>query len=86
MAKVEMYTTGSCPYCIRARALLEKKGVAITEYRVDITPELRSEMEGRSGATSVPQIFVDDRHIGGCDDMYELDFDGELDPLLGLRQ
>lgn len=85
MPKVEMYTTGSCPYCVRARSLLERKGVAITEYRVDMAPELRAEMEKRSGGTSVPQIFIDGRHIGGCDDMYELDFDGELDPLLGLR-
>ena len=56
-----------------------------TEYRVDQKPELRPEMEKRSGGTSVPQIFIDNRHIGGCDDMYELDFDGELDALLGLN-
>ena len=85
MANVVMYTTGSCPYCVRARNLLDKKGVKYTEYRVDQNPELRPEMEKRSGGTSVPQIFVDDRHIGGCDDMYELDFDGELDTLLGLN-
>ena len=84
MPKVEMDTTGSCPYCIRARSLLEKKGVAVTEYRVDLSPELRAEMERRSGGTSVPQIFIGERHIGGCDDIYELDFDGELDLLLGL--
>jgi glutaredoxin 3 len=84
MAKVEIYTTQTCPYCVRARNLLSKKGVEYTEYRVDLQPELRSQMEQRSGGTSVPQIFIDDRHIGGCDDMYELDFDGELDQLLGL--
>ncbi len=86
MANVEIYSTGSCPYCVRARNLLEKKGIKYTEYRVDQRPELRPEMEKRaSGGTSVPQIFIDNRHIGGCDDMYELDFDGELDALLGLN-
>jgi len=84
MAKVEIYTTQTCPYCVRARNLLNKKGVDFIEYPVDLKPELRSEMEQRSGGTSVPQIFIDDHHIGGCDDMYELDFDGELDQLLGL--
>jgi len=85
MANVEIYSTGSCPYCVRARNLLDKKGVKFTEYRVDLKPELRPEMEKRSGGTSVPQIFIDGRHIGGCDDMHELDFDGKLDPLLGLK-
>lgn len=84
MADVEIYTTASCPYCVRARSLLDKKGVSYNEYRVDVQPELRTEMEQRSGGTSVPQIFIDNRHIGGCDDMFELDFDGELDQLLGL--
>lgn len=83
MPNVEIYTTGSCPYCIRARGLLERKGVAYSEYRVDLQPELRPEMERRSGGTSVPQIFIDDRHIGGCDELYELDYDDKLDPLLG---
>lgn len=86
MAKVEIYSTGSCPYCVRARNLLERKGVEYTEYRVDLHPELRPEMEKRAnGGTSVPQIFIDGRHIGGCDDMHELDYDGKLDPLLGLK-
>ncbi len=85
MPIVELYTTETCPYCIRARKLLEKKGVQYTEYRVDLKPELRPEMEARaSGCTSVPQIFVDEQHIGGCDDMYELDFDGRLDAMLGI--
>lgn len=84
MAKVEVYSTGSCPYCVRARKLLEKKGVQYIEFRVDEKPELRGEMEQRSGRTSVPQIFIDDRHIGGFDDISELDFAGELDGLLGL--
>jgi glutaredoxin 3 len=85
MANVEIYTTQTCPYCVRARNLLNKKGVTFTEYRVDLQPELRTEMEQRSNGTSVPQIFIDGRHIGGCDDMFELDFDGELDKLLGLN-
>jgi len=83
MPKVEIYSTGSCPYCIRARGLLERKGVQYTEYRVDLNPELRPEMERRAnGGNTVPQIFIDDRHIGGCDDMHALDADGQLDPLL----
>ncbi len=83
MAKVEIYSTGSCPYCVRARHLLERKGVQYSEYRVDLKPELRPEMERRAnGGNSVPQIFIDDRHIGGCDDLYALDTDSQLDPLL----
>lgn len=83
MANVEIYSTGTCPYCVRARNLLERKGVQYVEYRVDLKPELRPEMERRAnGGTSVPQIFIDDRHIGGCDDMHALDADGQLDPLL----
>lgn len=84
MANVEMYCTGSCPYCIRARNLLEKKGIAFTEIRIDEQPERRAEMEQRSGRTSVPQIFIDDFHVGGFDDMAEMDIDGELDERLGL--
>lgn len=82
--KVEVYSTAMCPYCSRARHLLEKKGVPFTEYRVDKNPDLRAEMEQRSHRSSVPQIFIGNRHIGGFDDMAELDIDGELDELLGL--
>lgn len=82
--KVEVYSTALCPYCSRARHLLEKKGVQFIEYRVDKEPALREEMEQRSHQTSVPQIFIDNRHVGGFDDMAELDIDGELDALLGL--
>ncbi len=82
--EVVLYTTGMCPYCIRARSLLEKKGINYTEYRIDENPGLRPEMESRSGLTSVPQIFIGDKHIGGFDDMAELDVLGDLDPLLGL--
>lgn len=84
MPQVTIYTTATCPYCVRARNLLDKKGVAYTELRVDEQPALRPEMEQRSGRTSVPQIFIDDFHVGGFDDMAELDVDGELDQRLGL--
>lgn len=85
MPDVVMYTTAHCPYCVRARNLLEKKGVAYTDLRVDDNPALRPEMiERASGRTSVPQIFIDDFHVGGFDDMAELDVDGELDQRLGL--
>jgi len=84
MAKVVMYATAVCPYCIRAEQLLRRKGVtAIEKIRVDLDPARRQEMEARvPGARTVPQIFIDDRHIGGCDDLFELDRRGELDPLL----
>lgn len=84
MANVEIYCTKHCPFCVRARTLLQKKGVAFTEYAIDEQPELRPEMEKRSGRTSVPQIFIDDFHVGGFDDLMELDVDDELDPKLGL--
>lgn len=86
MAKVEVYSTGSCPFCVRARNLLNKKGVEFEEYRVDQDPELRPRMEERAGgATSVPQIFIDDFHVGGFDELSEMDVDGELDERLGLK-
>lgn len=80
-----MYSTRFCPYCVRARMLLEKKGVEFTDIRVDSEPHLRHEMTSRAhGRTSVPQIFIDDEHVGGCDDLYELEFEGQLDKKLGL--
>jgi glutaredoxin 3 len=80
MAKVEMYTTMFCPYCARARALLQRKGVAFTEE-----PRRRDEMIKRAaGRATVPQIFIDGEHIGGCDDMVALDRQGKLDPKLGI--
>jgi len=82
--KVEMYCTRTCTYCHLARQLLDKKGVEYTEFYIDKERHLREEMEGRSSGTSVPQIFIDGKHIGGFEDMAELDMDGELDPLLGL--
>jgi glutaredoxin 3 len=83
MPKVEIYTTATCPYCMRAKMLLDEKNVAFTEISVDGDPALRGEMTQRAhGRTTVPQIFVDDRHVGGCDDLYALDSQGALDPLL----
>ena len=82
-AKVEIYTWSRCPYCIRAKGLLDKKGVEYTEYCVDGDESARDKMSDRAnGRTSLPQIFIDDRHIGGCDDIYDLDMQGELEPLL----
>ena len=77
-----MYSTGFCPYCVRARMLLARKGVTYTDVRVDLEPALRAEMIERSGRTSVPQIFIGDFHVGGCDDLYALENQGRLDPLL----
>ena len=82
MAKVEIYTTLLCGYCYRAKKLLDQKGVAYTEFDLLATPGKRDEMVKRAGRTSVPQIFIDGRHIGGCDDLYALDARGGLDPLL----
>jgi glutaredoxin 3 len=80
---VEIYTWQTCPFCIRAKALLAKKGVEFTEYSVDGDELARSAMAERGdGRRSVPQIFINDQHIGGCDDLYALDRQGKLDPLL----
>ena len=82
-AKVEIYTWSSCPFCIRAKGLLDRKGVEYTEYCIDGDEDARSKMRARAnGKSSVPQIFIDDRHIGGCDDLHALDRKGELEPLL----
>ncbi|MDF2691441.1 MAG: glutaredoxin 3 [Gammaproteobacteria bacterium] len=82
MANVEIYTTQICPYCVRAKMLLDRKGISYTELRVDLDSELRLLMEQRSGRRTVPQIFIDNRHIGGCDDLYALEAEHKLDPLL----
>jgi glutaredoxin 3 len=85
MTAVEIYTTTICPYCVRAKALLKKKGVSFQEINVETDESLREAMMARSGGRqSVPQIFIGDRHVGGCDDLYALDRKGELDRLLGL--
>lgn len=83
MSKIEIYTTATCPYCQRAKMLLGEKGAAFDEIRVDGDPALREKMMARAnGRHTVPQIFIDGRHIGGCDDLYALDAAGGLDPLL----
>lgn len=83
MAKVEIYTTQWCGYCARARALLQRKGVEFAEYDVEEEAGKREEARARSGGrTSVPQIFIDGKHIGGSDDMAALEAAGKLDPLL----
>ncbi|MGH1455627.1 MAG: glutaredoxin 3 [Alphaproteobacteria bacterium] len=83
MANVEIYTWTTCPYCIRAKALLNSKGVKFTEYNITGDDKARAKMVERTGGPkSVPQIFIDDNHIGGCDDLHSLDAKGELDGLL----
>ena len=83
MAKVEIYTKFLCPYCTRAKRLLQAKGVEATEYDITMGGPKRQEMLARApGRTTVPQIFIDDRHIGGFDDLAALDRAGGLDPLL----
>jgi glutaredoxin 3 len=82
MAKVTIYTRPFCGYCARALAVLERKGADFEEIEAGMDPNLRQEMMNRSGRTTFPQIFVGDRHIGGCDDMLALDRDGKLDDLL----
>ena len=85
MAQVEMYATMWCPYCARARALLEKKGVAYTEISLDEEPRRRAEMIERAhGGRTVPQIFIDGEHIGGSDELVALDRQGLLDRKLGI--
>ncbi|MBU1310022.1 glutaredoxin 3 [Rheinheimera muenzenbergensis] len=83
MSHVTIYTKAYCPYCVRAKSVLDNKGVSYQEIRIDEQPELRPEMIERAGGrTTVPQIFIGERHIGGCDDMLALDVSGKLDPLL----
>lgn len=83
MAKVVIYTSALCGYCHAAKRLLGEKGVAFDEIDVTFKPDARAQMRERAaGRSSVPQIFIDDVHIGGCDDLYALDSAGKLDPLL----
>ncbi len=83
--KVEIYTQYGCPYCVRAKALLTAKGVDFTEIDVTMDAAKRREMEARKpGARTVPQVFVDDVPLGGCDDIHALDAQGRLDAVLGL--
>ena len=83
MARVLMYCTASCPYCQAADRLLERKGVSgIERVRVDLEPQRRAEMVKLSGRRTVPQIWIGGRHVGGCDDLHDLEHSGELDQLL----
>jgi len=84
MSAVKMYTTEVCPFCVRAKALLRQRGVEqIEEIRVDLDPAQRQHMMATTGRRTVPQIFIGDTHIGGCDDLMALDQRGGLLPMLG---
>jgi glutaredoxin 3 len=82
-AKVEIYTWSACPFCMRAKDLLDRKGVEYTEYCIDGDSVAREKMAERAnGGRSLPQIFINDQHIGGCDDIHALDRSDKLDPML----
>ncbi|MEO0456634.1 MAG: glutaredoxin 3 [Cyanobacteria bacterium P01_A01_bin.114] len=83
MSKVEIYTWSRCPFCIRAKSLLDQKGVSYTEYCIDGDEAARADMAERSnGRRSLPQIFINEQHVGGCDDLHSLDARSQLDELL----
>ncbi len=83
MSKIKIYTTPICPYCVRAKSLLKKKGAAFEEVDVFMDAGARAEMEEKSeGRRTVPQIYLGEKHVGGCDDLYALESQGKLDPLL----
>lgn len=82
MAKVEIYTQDWCPYCVRAKRLLDQKGVAYQEIAAPHGSPARADSQRRSGRSTVPQIFIDGRSVGGCDDLFALEAKGGLDPLL----
>lgn len=82
MKKIEIYTKDYCPYCHRAKNLLTSKGADFIEYEISANPEKNTQMRQRAQHHTVPQIFIDNQHIGGCDDLYALDSAGKLDPLL----
>jgi len=82
-AKIEVYSGDFCPYCVRAKSLLKQRGLAFIEYNVQQDPDKRAEMMKRSnGGRSIPQIFINDQHVGGCDELYALDKKGKLDAWL----
>lgn len=84
MAQVTIYTKAYCPYCVRAKALLSQKGIQFDEMKIDEQPELRPAMiERANGRTTVPQIFIGDTHVGGCDDLFALEAAGTLNSMLG---
>lgn len=83
MSKVLMYSTAVCPFCVRAEQLLRRKGVTeIEKVRVDLDPERREEMMQKTGRRTVPQVYIGTTHVGGCDELYELERQGKLDSLL----
>ena len=82
MARVEMYVKTFCPYCYRAEKLLEAKGVEFEVYQLDSSERRQEMIQRANGRTTVPQIFIDDQHVGGCDDLYALDREGKLEQLL----
>ena len=82
MPRIIMYTTAICPYCNNAKKLLQEKGATWEEIRVDTNPDLRNEMMEKSGQRTVPQIWIGEQHIGGFTDLWALDKEGKLDPLL----
>jgi glutaredoxin 3 len=83
MQKIELYTKGYCPYCKRAKSLLDAKGATYIDHEIDKQPELRDPMiERANGASTVPQIFIGSTHVGGCDDLFALEAAGKLDALL----
>ncbi|WP_119393535.1 glutaredoxin 3 [Salinibius halmophilus] len=82
MKQVTIYTTATCPFCIRALMLLDSKEVDYEQIAVDGNPSLRADMAQKAGRTSVPQIWIGDTHVGGCDELYQLDRSGQLDALL----
>jgi glutaredoxin 3 len=85
MARVLMYATAACPFCQSAERLLLAKGAQLEKIRVDLEPARRAEMAQKSGRHTVPQIWIGERHIGGCDDLYALEREGGLDPLLEAK-
>lgn len=83
MQKIEIFTKGYCPYCMRAKSLLEAKGASFTDFEIDRQPELRAVMiERANGRSTVPQIFIGDTHVGGCDDLFAMESTGKLDSLI----
>lgn len=82
MKNVIIYSSDWCPYCTRAKQLLQSKGVAFEEIRVDGKPDVRAAMAQKAGRTSVPQIWIGEQHVGGCDDLFTLERDGKLDAWL----
>ena len=84
MASVTIYTRDFCGFCARAKSLLESKGVAFTEYNATTNPDYRQEMMDKSGRNTFPQIFIGNKHVGGCDDLHALDREGKLDALLAV--